>query len=129
MTDPIDPIDPARGVGPVSPVGERRAGDRRVQERRENERRSNAKAPRGKANLPVVTATPKAAKPTPDPDPQAAAAAAAFAAQLLGQRGQKRGLKGGPPVLKSARAAYLEAEWSGPSDRRVPVGKITKTET
>lgn len=129
MTDPIDPIDPARGVGAVGPVGERRAGDRRVQERRDNERRSNGKAPRGKANLPVATGSPKSAKPTPDPDPDATAAAAAFAAQLLGQRGQARGLKGGPPVLKSARAAYLEAEWSGPSDRRIPAGKITKTET
>ena len=129
MTDPIDPIDPARGVGPIAPVGERRAGDRRVTERRDSERRNNGKAPRGKANLPVPTASPKAAKPTPDADPSPAAAAAAFAAQLMGQRGQKRGLKGGPPVLKSARAAYLEAEWSGPSDRRVPVGKITKTET
>ncbi len=53
---------------------------------------------------------------------------AAFAAHLLGQTGRKRGLKGGPPVLTGARSAYLEAEFSGPSDRRLPVGKMTKTE-
>jgi hypothetical protein len=52
----------------------------------------------------------------------------AFAAQLLGQSGRKRGLKGGQPVLVGARSAYLEAEFSGPSDRRVAVGKITKTD-
>ena len=53
---------------------------------------------------------------------------ASFAAQLLGQPGRKRGLKGGAPVLDEARAAYLEAEYSGPSDRRARTGRITKTE-
>jgi hypothetical protein len=56
------------------------------------------------------------------------AAIAAFAAQLLGQGGQKRGLRGGPETLGKARAAYLETEWSGPFDRRVRRGRITKTE-
>jgi hypothetical protein len=63
---------------------------------------------------------------TPRPGDQAGDSA--FAAQLLGQSGRKRGLKGGPPVLVGARSAYLEAEFSGPSDRRVAVGKITKTD-
>jgi hypothetical protein len=53
---------------------------------------------------------------------------AAFAAQLLGQPGQKRGLKGGPETLEKARTAYLEAEYSGPGDRRIPTGRITETE-
>ena len=35
---------------------------------------------------------------------------------------------GGPKVLEAARSAYLEAEWSGPNDRRARTGKITKTE-
>ena len=39
-----------------------------------------------------------------------------------------RGLRGGPKVLEAARSAYLEAEWSGPNDRRARTGKITKTE-
>ena len=52
---------------------------------------------------------------------------AAFATQVLGQTGRKRGLKGGPPVLDEAKSAYLEAEWSGPNDRRAQPGQITKT--
>ena len=50
------------------------------------------------------------------------AKAGAVDAQLLGQDGAKRGLKGGTPVLKAAREAYLEAEWSGDADRRLPIG-------
>lgn len=53
---------------------------------------------------------------------------AEFAAQLLGQPGQKRGLRGGREVLDKARSAYLEAEYSGPDDRRLTAGRITKTE-
>lgn len=49
-----------------------------------------------------------------------------FSAQLLGQGGQKRGLKGGKPVLDTARSAYLEAEWSGPDDRRLSAGRLMK---
>ena len=49
-------------------------------------------------------------------------------AQLLGQGGQKRGLKGGQEVLEKARATYLEREFSGRFDRRPRKGKITKTE-
>jgi hypothetical protein len=46
----------------------------------------------------------------------------------MGQGGQRRGLRGGPETLDKARSAYLEAEWSGPADRRVRTGRITKTE-
>jgi hypothetical protein len=55
-------------------------------------------------------------------------AMAAFAAQMMGQGGAKRGLRGGPQVLGQARATYLGAEWSGSADRRPPKGVITKTE-
>jgi len=48
----------------------------------------------------------------------------AFVAQVLGQGGQKRGLRGGKPVLDAARAAYLDAEWRGPGDRRLPAGAL-----
>ncbi len=115
MTSPVDPI---RGV----------SFERRVKERREAERRqAHAKAEASaeiepQANLPV---------PAGPPSPEVSmdqSAAAALAAQLLGQGGQKRGLRGGPPVLQGARAAYLEAEWSGPNDRRKPAGRITKTQ-
>jgi len=52
---------------------------------------------------------------------------AAFAAQMMGQTGARRGLKGGQPVLKQARSAYLETEYSGPNDRRPPTGLLRKT--
>jgi hypothetical protein len=55
---------------------------------------------------------------------RAKAKAGAFDAQLLGQDGIKRGLKGGAPVLDAARAAYLDAEYSGEADRRPPVGLL-----
>jgi hypothetical protein len=51
-----------------------------------------------------------------------------FAAQLIGQTGQKRGLRGGPETLDKARNAYLGAEWSGGADRRPSTGRTTKTE-
>jgi hypothetical protein len=55
-------------------------------------------------------------------------AIAAFIAQILGQPGQKLGLRGGPETLKKARTTYLATNWSGPSDRRPRPGRITKTE-
>ena len=51
---------------------------------------------------------------------------AAFEAQILGQPGVKRGLRGGQPVLDHARAAYLGAEYSGPADRRPPSGVVAR---
>ena len=50
--------------------------------------------------------------------------AGAFDAQLLGQDGARRGLKGGAPILDAARAAYLDAEFSGEADRRPPMGVL-----
>jgi hypothetical protein len=47
---------------------------------------------------------------------------------MMGQTGQRRGLKGGPPVLNAARATYLEAEYSGENDRRPPAGILKKTD-
>ncbi len=61
-------------------------------------------------------------------DVRKAKAAAAFSAQIMGQDGVRRGLKGGLPVLEQARSAYLEAEWRGPHDRRMPAGVLRKTE-
>jgi hypothetical protein len=49
-----------------------------------------------------------------------------YAAQLLGQDGQRRGLRGGAPVLDAARSAYLGAEYSGENDRRPLSGLIAK---
>jgi hypothetical protein len=55
-------------------------------------------------------------------------ATGAVEAQLIGQANQKRGLRGGQPVLDQARSAYLGAEWSGANDRRPRRGLFTKTE-
>ena len=53
---------------------------------------------------------------------------AEFSAQLIGQGGAKRGLRGGPETLDKARNSYLGTEWSGDADRRPPTGRITKTD-
>ncbi len=98
-----EPIEPVRG-----------AAERRSRERRENERRR------------FTTGTDLV--PTPAPAPSEPGAEAAYTAQVLGQSGQKRGLKGGPPVLEQARSAYLGAAFSGARDRRPRPGKVTKTE-
>jgi hypothetical protein len=54
-------------------------------------------------------------------------AGAAFAAQLMGQDGQKRGLRAGPEVIDSAKHLYNRTEWSGAKDRRTPTGGRAKT--
>jgi len=81
-------------------------------------------------NLPAVIVQPQdraaeTAAPVVEPP---ASAAAVFAAQMLGQDGQKRGLRGGPETLDKARTSYLGTEWSGHADRRPKAGQITKTE-
>ncbi|OYW28803.1 MAG: hypothetical protein B7Z44_07085 [Caulobacter sp. 12-67-6] len=53
---------------------------------------------------------------------------ATFAAHLMGQSGQKRGLRGGQEVLDSARSTYLGTEYSGEADRRPKAGLLRKTE-
>jgi hypothetical protein len=62
------------------------------------------------------------------PTPPRRGAFAAFAAHLMGQSGQKRGLRGGQEVLDAARSTYLGTEYSGPADRRPKAGLIKKTE-
>ena len=111
------------GVRPVGPVEGR---DRRAAQRREAERRAGSTSrelvPVGK----VVDEIPDPATPAASTAP--ADPAAAFAAQMYGQTGQRKGLKGGPPVMDAARASYLGAEYSGEKDRRPPAGLIKKTE-
>ncbi len=71
-----------------------------------------------KTNLPaVIEGQPGKSGPAPSRDQ-------AFEAQLLGQGGHRRGLRGGQPVLDAARAAYLDAEWRGEDDRRLPAGTL-----
>jgi len=53
---------------------------------------------------------------------------AAFAAQLIGQDGQKRGLRAGPELFDAAKTTYNRTEYSGAKDRRTPKGGKAKTE-
>lgn len=106
MTDP---------VRPVSPVERRKPGDRRAGDRRK---------PQMSDSRELVPTEPPAAPP---PEPEVPSPTA-FAAQLLGQDGQRRGLRGGQAVLDQARSTYLSAEYSGPADRRPPKGKAVKSE-
>jgi hypothetical protein len=121
MTDSVRPIGPIEG----QTVHERREGDRRERDRRtaadaRAEEASRALVPSGERADHAASSAKPAVSPLSPP--------ALFAAQVLGQKGQKRGLKGGPPVLDAARSTYLGAEYSGKRDRRPPVGKATETE-
>lgn len=66
-------------------------------------------------------------EPAPPPQPSRRQGFAAFAAQILGQPGQKRGLRGGQEVLDNARSTYLGTEYSGEADRRPKTGLLKKT--
>jgi hypothetical protein len=47
-------------------------------------------------------------------------------AHLAAQEARVRGLRGGQNVLDTARSTYLQTEYSGPDDRRLHAGQITK---
>ncbi len=113
--------DEVRPVGPVQRREDRRAADRRAEERRAASA-SRALVP---VDFPVEPAEPPA---RPAPAPPADPGAAVFAAQMIGQTGQRRGLKGGPPVLDAARSAYLGTEHSGAAERRPQPGKAKDTD-
>jgi hypothetical protein len=68
------------------------------------------------------------APPPPKSTSRGRGAFATFAAHIMGQTGQKRGLRGGQEVLDNARSTYLGTEYSGPADRRPRAGLIKKTE-
>ncbi len=107
-------------TGPVDPI---RAFERRQTRRRvEDETRP---AVDGGTNVPAIIEHAHAEDLS---DPAPAEAFSTFAAQMYGQTGQKRGLRGGQPVIDQARAAYLETEYSGTDDRRPPKGLLKKTE-
>ncbi len=113
--------DEVRPVGPVQRRADRRSDERRAAERRAGST-SRALVP---TDFPAEAAEPPA---RPAPTPAADGGAAVFAAQMIGQTGQRRGLKGGPPVLDAARSAYLGAEHSGAAERRPLPGKAKDTD-
>jgi hypothetical protein len=100
-------LDPIRG-----------AGDARRAARSQPQRRAGGEV----VNLPVPVEPVRRIEPRSDRRP----AGAAFAAHLIGQDGQKRGLRAGPELIDAARRAYNRAEWSGSKDRRAPTGAVAK---
>jgi len=111
-------------VRPIAPV--QRRADRREADRRGEQRRAGSTS---RALVPSdFPAEPAEAPARPAPAPPAESGAAVFAAQIMGQTGQRRGLKGGPPVLDAARSAYLGAEHSGAAERRPQPGKAKDTD-
>jgi hypothetical protein len=86
------------------------------------------------ALAPAETArqsTPGAGLPVPVGEAHtldAAPPSGTFEAQIIGQEGHKRGLRGGAPVLNQARSAYLGTEFSGSANRRPKPGVAARTE-
>ena len=111
-----DPIIPARPVNALRRLMRRIGGT-------ELARIAESADQGATPNLPAVIVTPV----TEQPDP-VDVTGAAYAAQVMGQGGQKRGLRGGAEILDRARSTYLETEYSGPADRRIRRGRIAKTE-
>jgi len=107
MTGPIDPIRPVRLI-------------------RRQPAQTAADEPDDGPTANVTLNVPAPPPPQPAPPPRQPTPSAE--AHLIAQENRVRGLRGGPKVLEAARSAYLEAEWSGPNDRRTRAGKITKTE-
>jgi len=107
MNGPIDPIrrsGPARRALPAPREGDRRESEQET----------------------VFVVEEDAPPPRQEPPPRREGFAA-FAAHVMGQSGQKRGLRGGQEVLDTARSTYLGTEYSGPADRRPKAGLIKKT--
>ena len=117
--------------GPVDPI-RRVARVQRADAVRRHEACDDETMFKPMSQLPMVVPQPEGdaeeARASAAPLKGDAPASAPFAAQLLGQPGVKRGLKGGQEVLNNARATYLGAEYSGTNDRRPPKGRLTKTE-
>ncbi|HEY1751441.1 MAG TPA: hypothetical protein VGG29_09260 [Caulobacteraceae bacterium] len=102
---PIDPIRPVRLIRRERRKGEAEASD---------------------PAAPVVSVTVNVAPPAPEPPAPAYQPPTNLDAHLIAQNARVRGLRGGQNVLDSARAAYLETEYSGPKDRRAHAGQVTK---
>lgn len=109
MTSPIDPIRPGRPSRRAKAAGDARASD----EADHAVEPQNLPVPVGKART-----VPRSHHNKTD---------ATFTAHLIGQEGQKRGLRA-PGLIETAKTSYNRAEWSGAKDRRTPRGKAAKTD-
>ena len=104
MTGAIEPIRPIRLVRRETP---RTAAGPPVDP-----------APAFNVSITVGPAAPPTTPPRPPTN---------LDAHLAAQQARVRGLRGGQNVLETARNTYLQTEFSGPDDRRLHAGKITKT--
>jgi hypothetical protein len=104
-------------MGPIEPI-------RPVRLVRRQASRADTDQPRDVQGAVSVSITIATAEPHPAPTQPPTN----VDAHLIAQEARVRGLRGGQKVLDTARHAYLETEWSGPSDRRLQVGRITKTD-
>jgi hypothetical protein len=80
------------------------------------------------AEPPVVNVTINVGTEASPPAQLVAGPAPSLDAHMIAQSARARGLRGGHKLLATARAVYLGVQWSGPNDRRIPAGRITKTE-
>lgn len=101
----------------------KRAVSARQASRTEVERADEAWS--GGANLPISVTPVTQTRTFRDERPRGYAE---FAAQIIGQNGERRGLRAGPSLLEHAREAYNRAEWSGSHDRRARAGRATREE-
>lgn len=77
------------------------------------------------SNLPVPVSPVIAPRSFRDERPRGYAE---FAAQVIGQGGERRGLRAGAPLMDQARDAYNRTEWSGSYDRRARKGRTAREE-
>jgi hypothetical protein len=112
MSSPIDPTRRAARLRRAARAQAAHAPADRAEEVHET----------GGAGLPVPVDAPRTV-----PRGEPPASAAIFDAQLLGQDGEKRGLRAGPHAIDRAKASYNRVEWSDAKDRRARNGRY-KTE-
>ena len=110
--------------GPIDPIRRAQAARRALPAPRESDRPEAD----GEEDVTFVRDEQPAPPPNPRPNARKGGAFATFAAHLMGQSGQKRGLRGGQEVLDAARSTYLGTEYSGTADRRPKAGLIKKTD-
>ena len=102
----------------------RRAVSARSAPRTESDKAQEAFEPTS-GNLPVVVGPVTQTRSFRD---ERRGVDAEFATQLIGQDGERRGLRAGPSLLDRARSAYNLIEWSGAYDRRARKGRRAQTE-
>jgi hypothetical protein len=109
-----------RAMTAIDPI--RRAARLRRAARADHET-SEESVPPFDAGLPAIAGPGAAAR-----EPEPLQGAAVFDAQLIGQGGEKRGLRAGPSHIEGAAKSYNRTEWSGSKDRRARKGGITRTQ-